>query len=175
MWHDYALARQKALQEDPELAAEYKQVQAEVDRQRKKLEAGIIRIDPKTAPIIAKYHAMREQPVSHAASLHPGMASSSAVTAITPAEWQELRSARDASLKRNPNLVEAGKPLDQKLRDFQRKIDVAVLKIDPSVAPIVALLEDIPGPAQTSTAPPPPPIAPVSHPNAPPPRRAANQ
>jgi hypothetical protein len=61
LWQAYALARQQALQQNPELAAEYKQLQAEMQVQMKKLEAAIVRTDPKTAPIIAKYHAMRER------------------------------------------------------------------------------------------------------------------
>ena len=61
LWQEYAQARQKALQQNPELAAEYKELQADMQVQMKKLETVIVRTDPKTAPIIAKVHAMRER------------------------------------------------------------------------------------------------------------------
>jgi hypothetical protein len=114
---------------------------------------------------------------SHASSPHPalGKVPTAYADAITPSEWQELRTARDTALKKNPDLVEAGKQLDQKLRDFQRKLDLAVLKIDPTVAPIVAQLESIPGPAQPSTTPPSPPAPPVPAPNVPAPRSPGHQ
>jgi hypothetical protein len=61
LWDKYALARHNVLQQNPELAAENKELLAEMTAQQQKLEAAIIRADPQTASILAKYHAMRER------------------------------------------------------------------------------------------------------------------
>lgn len=59
-------------------------------------------------------------------------------TTLTPDEWQELRTARAAALKANPQLVKKNAELSAKLREFQQKLDAAMLKTDPSLAPYLA-------------------------------------
>jgi len=60
LWMQYSAMRQKMLQENPELAAEYKELTSEISAQRDKLNAAMIQADPKVAPIIAKLDALRK-------------------------------------------------------------------------------------------------------------------
>jgi soluble cytochrome b562 len=73
--------------------------------------------------------------------------------AITPAEWQELRTAREAALKANPDLLKESAAFAQKMRDFQHRVDQAILQADPSVADVVTRIEN--GPARPPSGPPP--------------------
>jgi hypothetical protein len=79
--------------------------------------------------------AMFQPPPPHV----PNVASNS--NALTPADWQELRIAKQAALKANPNLVMESEQLTQKMRAFQEKLDAAIIKEDPTVAPIISKLE----------------------------------
>jgi hypothetical protein len=60
---------------------------------------------------------------------------------ITPDEWQELRTARSEALKSNPDLVAANKKLMDRMRALEDKIDAAMVKADPTIAPIIAKFE----------------------------------
>jgi hypothetical protein len=60
---------------------------------------------------------------------------------ITPEEWQELRAARSAALQANPDLISQNKKLLDKMRDFEDKVDAAMVKADPNIAPIIAKFE----------------------------------
>ena len=53
---------------------------------------------------------------------------------LTPEEQQELRAARKAAMDANPDLAAEQKAL-------QDKINAAMIKADPKVAPIIAKLE----------------------------------
>ncbi len=60
---------------------------------------------------------------------------------MTPEEWQELRNARQAALKENPELATKAQELSAKMRAFQEKLDAAMLKSDPHLAPVLAKFE----------------------------------
>jgi hypothetical protein len=49
------------LQNNPDLAAEYKSLLAEMDEQQKALDAAMIKADPKVAPIVAKLQELRKK------------------------------------------------------------------------------------------------------------------
>jgi hypothetical protein len=57
---------------------------------------------------------------------------------LTPEEWQELRTARAAALKAKPQLVKKNAEIATELREFQQKLDAAMLKTDPSLLPYLA-------------------------------------
>lgn len=60
---------------------------------------------------------------------------------MTPEEWQELRTARQAALKANPDFVAKSAQLAAKMRAFQEKLDAAMVKTDPKLAPILVKFE----------------------------------
>jgi len=57
---------------------------------------------------------------------------------LSPSEWQELRTARTAALKANPDLVTRASQLSEKMRQFQQKLNAAMVKTDPNIAPVLA-------------------------------------
>lgn len=59
-WQELRSARETTLKNNPDLAAEYKALLAEMDEQQKKMDAAMIKADPKVAPIVAKLEAMRK-------------------------------------------------------------------------------------------------------------------
>jgi hypothetical protein len=61
--------------------------------------------------------------------------------AISPAEWQEVRTARDAAMKANPDLLKTSADIAAKMREFQQKLDAAMIQANPKVAPTIAKLE----------------------------------
>jgi len=68
-WQELRSVREKTLQQNPELAAEYKSLMAELDQQQRDLDAAMIKIDPRVAPVIAKLAEIRKQnSVSRSAS-----------------------------------------------------------------------------------------------------------
>jgi hypothetical protein len=75
------------------------------------------------------------------AAAHPSAAPSNSI-AITPAEWQELRGARQAAVKANPDLLKKAAAVSQRMRAFEGKLDAAMVKADPKVAVLVAQLEE---------------------------------
>jgi hypothetical protein len=60
---------------------------------------------------------------------------------ITPDEWQELRAARSAALQANPDFVKKHNKLLERLRTLEDKLDAAMIKADPAIAPMIAKFE----------------------------------
>ena len=60
---------------------------------------------------------------------------------LTPEERDQLKSAHDAALAANPALDAEFKDLQEKQKALQEKIKAAMIKADPSVAPILAKME----------------------------------
>ncbi len=60
-----------------------------------------------------------------------------------PSEWQELRAVRDITLQKRPDLAAEYKSLLAEMDDQQKRLDEAMIKADPKVAPIVAKLEQL--------------------------------
>jgi len=61
--------------------------------------------------------------------------------AVTAQEWQELLAARTAALQANPDLMSNANEISQKMRDFQQRLNAAVIKTNPSLAPFIAMME----------------------------------
>ena len=85
---------------------------------------------------------------------------------ITPDEWQELRAARSAALQANPDLLARHNKLLERMRALEDKLDAAMIKANPAIAPIIAKFEGnrphpgTPAPPPTGGTPPaaPPPV-----------------
>jgi hypothetical protein len=67
--------------------------------------------------------------------------SASNMPAISPAEWQQLNSAREAAIKANPDLLKKAAELSDKMKAFQQKLDAAMIQANPNMAPMIAKLE----------------------------------
>jgi len=67
-FEQFRAARDSALQANPDLAAEYKQILADMQAQQAKLDAAMVKADPKAAPIVAKLVALRQINGAHAPS-----------------------------------------------------------------------------------------------------------
>jgi hypothetical protein len=77
----------------------------------------------------------------------------------TPADWQELRIAREAVLKANPDLLKDSAIRAQRMHDIQHKVDQAILQAYPSVADVVTRIENGPVRSQTPNGPTPIPVS----------------
>ncbi len=82
---------------------------------------------------------------------------------ITPDEMKELNIARQKAMAANPDLQKSTQELSQKMRDFEHKLNQAILAADPNVAPIVDRIE-----AATAMRPPISPPSTVPSPASPP-------
>ncbi len=60
---------------------------------------------------------------------------------LTREEMQELHQAHDAALQADPNLAAEDKEMKEKMDAFRKKMDEAMIKADPNVAPILAKLQ----------------------------------
>ena len=76
------------------------------------------------------------------AALHSGTAGGnvapSSSETLSPVEWQEIREARMAAIKADPSLMAKAAQLNEKLRQFERKLDEAMIKTDPRIASVLA-------------------------------------
>ena len=61
MAEELRIARQKAFEENPELATEYQQLLQESAKHEEKIEAAMVSVDPQMAPLVAKLAVMRQQ------------------------------------------------------------------------------------------------------------------
>jgi hypothetical protein len=86
----------------------------------------------------------------------PGRVPSPNSSTMSPAEWQELRTARMAALKANPELITKSTQLSEKLRQFEQKLNVAMLKTDPKIATVLAKFAANRPPTSNPTSIPPP-------------------
>jgi len=60
-WQELRSVRDTTLQNNPDLASEYKSLLAEMDQQQKDLDAAMIKADPKVAPVVAKLEELRKR------------------------------------------------------------------------------------------------------------------
>jgi hypothetical protein len=77
------------------------------------------------------------------------------VTALTPAEIKELGDARNSALAANPFLAAEGQVLAEKIVEYRKKLNAAMIKADPKVAAILAKIP-VPHPPGPGGPPPPP-------------------
>jgi hypothetical protein len=60
-WQRMRSAREAVLRDNPDLATEYKEIMDEMQAQQAKLDAAMIKADPKAAAIVAKLVALRQR------------------------------------------------------------------------------------------------------------------
>ncbi len=144
-WPEFLRARQAALTANPDLAEEYKQILKKMDAQQAKLDAAMIKANPDAKSAVAKLVILRQKNSSplaanSGATAKPATASTPPV-ALTPDEWQQVRTARAGALQANPDLVANSKAIGEEMRAFETKLDAAIVKADPSVSPLIAKFE----------------------------------
>jgi hypothetical protein len=61
---------------------------------------------------------------------------------LSQEDREKLRAAHDAAMKDNPDLAQEDKDLHDKMDALQKEIDAAMVKADPSVAPLIAKMEE---------------------------------
>ena len=71
-WGHLRDARDAAMKANPDLAAEYKELLKEMKAQQAKFDAAMIAADPKVAPIVTKFLAMRDRSMASNPALTPG-------------------------------------------------------------------------------------------------------
>jgi hypothetical protein len=60
-WQELRSVRNTTLQNNPDLAAEYKSLMSQMDQQQKDLDAAMIKADPKVAPVVTKLAELRKR------------------------------------------------------------------------------------------------------------------
>ena len=65
---------------------------------------------------------------------------------VTIADLKELGAARKAALQADPELAKEQTALQQKIRDFQHKVDQVILQSNPELGSMIAKLESSPVP-----------------------------
>jgi len=71
-WQRLRAARDAALQANPDLAAEYKEIIQEMQMQQNELDVAMIKADPKVASIVAKLVELRQRNGAHPPPATPG-------------------------------------------------------------------------------------------------------
>jgi len=84
-----------------------------------------------------------------------GTASLPAQLGMSAQDWQELRDARVKAIKAHPELLAENTALMQKIRAFEAKLDAAMVKTNPAVAPILSKFEASRQPAGSTVSSPP--------------------
>jgi len=141
-WPQYRDAREAALKANPDLVTEYKGILKKMDAQQAKMDAAMLKADPKMKPVMDKLVALRQRntsPLERSATDKPAPMGPS--IKLTPEDMQELRTARTQALQTNPDLMANAKTLADQMRAFQGKLDAAMIKADPNVSPLIAKFE----------------------------------
>ena len=102
-WRKLHVVREKTLKCNPELAAEYKELQKEMYDHQQEEQAKTIRFDP----VLQK---------------------------------EQVQDEHAAVLDANPGLQDQARQISEKMHAFQEKLNAAMVKTDPSIAPLVAKL-----------------------------------
>ncbi|MEO8207233.1 MAG: hypothetical protein ABI615_13715, partial [Chthoniobacterales bacterium] len=90
-WTSFRLERVTFLRSHPQLSAQEKALNEQIKAQQAKVEAAMVKADPKVAPILARLDVL----------LKKGWKDSS-LTPLSTSDWQQLRSARAAAFQANP-------------------------------------------------------------------------
>ena len=151
-WQKYRSAREKALQDTPALQAEYQDILKGMDAQQGKLDAAMLKADPKLGPVLAKLNALKAQ---HSTSPQNKTAGNTPAPSLTPNDWQELRTARNQAIQSDSEFNLTSKKLIDRMRALEDKLDATMIKTDPSLIPVIAKFEAgrRPGPALVNASP----------------------
>ncbi|MEO6053993.1 MAG: hypothetical protein ABIP97_08285 [Chthoniobacterales bacterium] len=126
-WASFRLERVVFLRSHPQLAAKEKALNQQIKAQQTKVEAAMVKADPKVAPLLARLSVLVKQ----------GWKDNS-LTPLSTSDWQQLRAARAAAFQANPNLASTNKQLMSQKKALGNKIDAALVKEDPSAAGFIS-------------------------------------
>lgn len=90
-----------------------------------------------TAPLWAQSDSSSDSTPAHCGKHHWHHGG----TPLTKDERAELKSAHEAAIQANPDLVTQGKQLHEQMRDYMKKMHDAMVKADPKVEPIFAKMK----------------------------------
>ena len=107
-----------ALQGSATLDAEADTLAAKLTGYQTTLKAAMVKADPAVEPLLAKMSA----------------------SPLTQAESQKIRQAQSRAMQADPSLQSQWDDLTKKMTAHQRDVDAAMLKLDPTVASILAKL-----------------------------------
>jgi len=144
-WQKLRSTRDQVLQSNPDLQAEYKQILKKMDAQQASLDDAMIKADPAVKPVVAKLVELRQKNGAPALASPNGTtkpAPNTPAVKLTTEDMQELRTARTAAIQANPALLTGNKAIGDQMRDFQIKLDAAMIKIDPTIAPVIAQFQN---------------------------------
>jgi len=131
-WTEFRYERFAIIRANPELAAEDKQLNADIQAQAGKVDSAMIQADPKVGPILIRLAALLRSNWS---------APSADSKNLTSADWLAIRTARAAALQANPDLVAANQALLARKKALDAKVDTALVQADPALAPFVSRLQ----------------------------------
>jgi len=128
-WQEFRLERRVVVLNTPSLLAAEKKLSADMKAQQAKVEAAMIKIDPKVQPILAKVAVL----------VKTGWAKAPAgAAAVSAKEWQQLRAARSVALETDAALALANKRLLARKQALESKVDAILLRTDPSAAMFIS-------------------------------------
>ena len=144
-WVTFREAREKALRANPALQSEYRDILRRAESQEASLDAAMVKADPKMAPLVAQLTALRALNSAPQTFPHPVVSGKSGQPPVSinlsPADWQKIRTARAQAMQFNPEFSAEAKKQDEAKGMFEDKMDAAVLKADPQMAPLIAKFE----------------------------------
>jgi tetratricopeptide (TPR) repeat protein len=128
--------RKAALQANPDLEAELKADMEEAKAWQDRLDQASVREDPNIAPMVPKMQVSRK--IGEAASSGPPLfiADLSKIQ-MSQQDWQEVNDAADAAKRRDPSIEVEHKQWMQKMSVIQKKLDAAMVEIDPDISPML--------------------------------------
>jgi hypothetical protein len=106
------------LQANSDLDAEGDTISAQENSYRTELKAAMVKADPAVAQLV----------------------NASSRSQLTQAQSDQVKQAQSDAMQANPNLQTEWDDLSKKMSDHQQKVDAAMIKLDPTVAPILAKL-----------------------------------
>ncbi len=137
-WQKYQKARQTALQTNPILQEEYKQIFRTMQSQQADFNAAMVKADPEAASAVAKFEALRAHdggPMTHANA--SGQNLKEPPSNLTPQDWVKLREARDKVMQSDPSFPTQSSKLSDQMHAYEADLDAAMIKAQPDMAPLV--------------------------------------
>ncbi|MEO6846543.1 MAG: hypothetical protein ABI443_04065 [Chthoniobacterales bacterium] len=129
-WASFRLERTVFLRSNPKLVAQSHAINQQIKAQQAKVEAAMVKADPKVAPLLAKVNGLLK---------NGWKAKSSDKASLTIADWQRLRAARAAAFAANPSLAATNRQLMKQQKALGNKVDAALTKADPTATGFVSI------------------------------------
>ncbi len=134
-------ARKAALQAKPDLTAELKATSAEAKAWQEKLEQAALKEDPDVEPFIPKMRLGREVAEANANGT-PMLVKDLSRLQMGPQDWDKFNNAAEAARQHNPELEVEHKQWMQKESVFQKKLEAAMVEVDPNISPMLGSTQE---------------------------------